>query len=321
MAAAWPGAGAAPSRRAPRLLKRRAVKPKHQGGYTALHADLCERTLVTLLRGLGPWKAGIYLAGGLVPRYLIPHSPESPHAGTTDVDLVLDLAVLATVDAYRRLEQNLRALGFERGTNDEGQAQHFSWRKPIGEVVTVVVDLLCDASTSEGGQITHLPGERRLSALRIPGAHLVVADHVDIMLTADLLDQRGVATERVRVANIVPFVVLKALAYEDRVEEKDAYDLIYCLMRYGCGPEDVANQFADRFARWPEESLLMRAVEILRRRFASSEGISGATKDGPTSYARFLADPGRRTLDARNRQDAAAVVELFLRTLDAEQKR
>jgi hypothetical protein len=41
------------------------VKPKHQGGYAALHADLCERTLVTLLRGLGPWKAGIYLAGGL----------------------------------------------------------------------------------------------------------------------------------------------------------------------------------------------------------------------------------------------------------------
>jgi hypothetical protein len=301
------------------------VKPKHQGGYTALHAELCERTLVTLLRGLGPWKAGVYLAGGLVPRYLIPRasagrSDPPPHAGTTDVDLVLDLSVLATIEAYRRLEQNLRALGFERGSNDEGRVQHFSWRKPIGGGVTVVVDLLCEADLGKGGEVTELPGERRLSALKIPGAHLVVADHVEIALTATLLDDRGVATETVRVANIVPFVVLKALAYEDRFEEKDAYDLAYCLMHYGRGPEDVAAQFADRLGRWPDEPLLPRALEILRARFASDERTPGARKDGPISYARFLADPGRRDLDARHRQDAVAVAELFLRALDREQQ-
>ncbi|GIW07422.1 MAG: hypothetical protein KatS3mg060_2227 [Dehalococcoidia bacterium] len=302
------------------------MKPKHQGGYTALHAELCERTLVTLLRGLGPWKTGVYLAGGLVPRYLIARPPEGqpgppPHAGTTDVDLVLDLQVLASVEAYRRLEQNLRALGFVRGTNEEGRVQHFSWRKPVGDGVTVVVDLLCDADLGEGGQVAELPGERRLSALKIPGAHLVVADHVEVELTATLLDERGVATETVRVANVVPFVVLKALAYEDRFEEKDAYDLIYCLMHFGRGPEDVAARFAEHLARWPEELLLPRALEILRTRFASDERTPGARKDGPISYARFLADPGRRDLDARHRQDAAAVVELFLRSLDVEQGR
>src|SRR4051794_22563955 len=147
------------------------MKPKHQGGYTALHTELCERTLVTLMRGLGPWKAGIYVVGGLVPRYLIPRSADhigSPPAyvGTTDVDLVLDLDVLAEVEAYRRLEQNLRTLGFRRGTNDDGQAQHFSWRKPVGGGITVVIDLLCDAEAAEGGQVLSLPGERRLSALK-----------------------------------------------------------------------------------------------------------------------------------------------------------
>ena len=40
------------------------MKPKHQGGYTTLHAELCERTLVTLLRGLGPYKEGVYLVIG-----------------------------------------------------------------------------------------------------------------------------------------------------------------------------------------------------------------------------------------------------------------
>ncbi len=302
------------------------MKPKHQGGYTALHADLCERALVTLLRGLGPWKAGVYLAGGLVPRYLIQRQTEGqqsspPHAGTTDVDLVLDLQVLATVEAYRRLEQNLRALGFVRGANDEGRAQHFSWRRPVGGGITVVVDLLCDADGGAGGEIAELPGERRLSALKIPGAHLIIRDHIVVELTAALLDERGVATETVRLANVVPFVVLKALAYEDRFEEKDAYDLVYCLMHYGRGPEDVAAQFADRLALWPDEPLLPRAVEILRTRFTSDEHTGGARKDGPISYARFLADPGRRDLDARHRQDAAAVVELFLSALDAELRR
>jgi len=68
------------------------MKPKHQGGYTPRHTELCERTLVTLLRGLGPWKAGIYVIGGMVPRYLIPRPLDAdtppPHIGTTDVDLV-----------------------------------------------------------------------------------------------------------------------------------------------------------------------------------------------------------------------------------------
>ncbi len=296
------------------------MKPKHQGGYSPLHAELCERTLVTLLRGLGPWKTGVYLAGGLVPRYLIAPVAQGrpgvpPHAGTTDVDLVLDLQVLASVEAYRRLEQNLKALGFVRGTNEEGRVQHFSWRKPVGGGVTVVLDLLCDGEPGEGGKVVELPGERRLSALKVPGAHLVVADHMEVELTATLLDERGIATERVRVANIVPFVVLKALAYEDRFEEKDAYDLVYCLMHYGRGPEEVAAQFAERLVRWPEEPLLLRTLEILQARFASDEQTPGARKDGPTSYARFLTDPGRRDLDARHRQDAAAAVELFLRAL------
>jgi predicted nucleotidyltransferase len=296
------------------------VKPKHQGGYTSLHADLCERTLVTLLRGLGPWKGCVYLAGGLVPRYIIGQQAESgerlpPHAGTTDVDLVVDLDVLAGIEAYRRLEQNLKAMGFIRGANDEGQAQHFSWRKPIGNGITIVVDLLCDAAIQEGGRVAGIPGERRLSALKIPGAQLVVMDHVEVEITAELLDERGTATETVRVANIVPFVVLKALAYEDRFEEKDAYDLIYALMYYDNGPEGVAARFADWLARDHDLAYLSRAVEILRTRFGTHGGVAGSHKDGPISYARFLADPGRRDLDARHRLDAAAVVDLFLSAL------
>ena len=73
--------------------------------------------------------------------------------------------------------------------------------------------MLCDTEAEQDVRIVKLPRERRLAALRIPGAHLVVADHVEISLTAELLDDRGVVTETIRIANIVPFVVLKALDF------------------------------------------------------------------------------------------------------------
>ena len=147
------------------------MKPGHQGGYTAAHTDYCERTLVTLLRGLGPWKRSAYLIGGLVPRYLIRQTVATGaaplHIGTTDVDIVLDLEVLADVDAYQRLEENLRRMGFERGKNDEEHLQHHRWLKPIREGVTIVLDLLCDVPREQGSRLVKLPaGARGLSALR-----------------------------------------------------------------------------------------------------------------------------------------------------------
>lgn len=312
--------------RAHRILsiKRGAnVKPKHQGGYTDQHAEHCERTLITLLRGLGPWKQGIYLAGGLVPRYLIPQEAGeeeiTPHVGTTDVDLVLDLELLASVEAYRRLEQNLKEMEFERGANDEGQRQHFSWRRATGLETSVVVDLLRDSEMEEGGSVQKIPGERSLSTLGILGAHLVMNDYIEVPLTAELLNDRGMVTETVRVSNLVPFIVLKLLAFEDRGEPKDAYDIVYCLENYQGGPADVAAEFAERLRKWQGEPLLPQALGILRQRFASDNMVSGARKDGPTQYALFLADPGRTELNAQRRQNAAAAVEEVLRRIDEDQ--
>jgi hypothetical protein len=276
----------------------RDPKPRHAGGYPPEHVGLCEQTLVTLLRNLGPWKAGIYLAGGLVPRYLIGYPPNAdgppPHVGTTDVDLVLSLELLAEVEAYSTLEANLKKLGFERGTNDEGRRQNFSWIRSVGEGRSVVVDLLCDPAVAGDRRVSPVPGEKQLSALSVKGAHLVAYDFVEVPVTAELLDEGGTCTETVKVVGIVPFITLKALAYEDRVQPKDAYDLIYCLTHFGRGPEEVAELFAARMEQWPAETVLAEAVDALRRRFAADQQTAAERKDGPYSYAAFFHDPGRR---------------------------
>lgn len=68
-------------------------KPATIAGYSDPYTQDCERVLVTLLRGLGPWKESVYLIGGLTPRYLVGAESTTvpPHAGTRDVDIVIDL--------------------------------------------------------------------------------------------------------------------------------------------------------------------------------------------------------------------------------------
>lgn len=293
------------------------MKPARLSGYSDRQTQLCERTLLTLLRGLGPWKNAIYLTGGLVPRYLL---SAFPHAGTTDVDLVLDLALLAEVEAYRRLEQNLKDLKFRRGVSRQGRGQHFTWSKRIGDD-EISVDLLCPWEADAQGRVKALPRERRVSAIRIPGAHLVARDYVEVEVTNALLDERGVATEKVRVANLVPFIVLKALAYEDRHERKDAYDLLFCLLHYGRGPEDAAEIYAERSRQWSDEPLLSTALDVLRNRFATDARAEGASKDGPVSYASFVtpAEAGP-DLELFHRQDACHAVELFLEEVNRRRR-
>lgn len=82
------------------------AKPATLDGYSDQYTLDCERVLVTLLRGLGPWKDSVCLIGGLTPRYLVAARPPAvpPHAGTMDVDIVIDLQILADTQAYQTLE-------------------------------------------------------------------------------------------------------------------------------------------------------------------------------------------------------------------------
>lgn len=86
-------------------------KPTAIQGYNQTVTEACERVLVTLIRHLGPWRDSIFLVGGLTPRYLIKERPPAvpAHAGTGDVDVVVDMKLLADTEAYRTLEDNIRA--------------------------------------------------------------------------------------------------------------------------------------------------------------------------------------------------------------------
>lgn len=204
------------------------TKPTSADGYNADHTFACERALVTLLRGFGSLKHTLRLIGGLVPRYLTPERPPDvpPHAGTSDVDIVLNLQLLAEDEAYKSLAKQLGDRGFTRYVNDDGKASSWRWQRQVSEREYVLVEFLRDASEEPGGKVSAVDGEG-ISALAIKHAGIVHGWFAEKEITAELLDGGGKATETVRFADVTAFLVLKSLAFDDRAENKDAADLVH----------------------------------------------------------------------------------------------
>ena len=293
------------------------AKPATRDGYTDQYTVDCERILITLLRGLGPWKDSVYLVGGLTPRYLVPaRPPEVPaHAGTLDVDIVIDLQILADTEAYHTLEENLNRMGFERAENAKGQKLTWRWQTRTEHGARMVLELLADAPDIAGGRVQPLPTDGTISALNIPHSSIVFDLHQVTGIQAELLDGNGVATEQVRHANLVSFTCLKALAFDQRFARKDAHDLIYCIEHAPKGLDAVSEAF--RQARESEHGdVIELTLEVLRRRFAREDKTEGHRKDGPVAVARFELgegeEPEQREARMLRQRQANEVIEEFL---------
>jgi hypothetical protein len=275
----------------------------HFTDYDEATTARCERALVTLLGDLGPWRERIYLVGGLAPRYLVGELPPGAraHVGTTDVDLVIGLALGdETPETYRTLEDNLEKSHFD--PREPG----FRWAREV-EGVKVVVEFLCETGAVAAGLVFRPKAGStgsRVGAFNVRGANLVGYDYVERVLEGERLDGGGRSKVTLRVANVLPYTVLKILAFQDRHENKDSYDLVFCLLHFGDGPDAAGREAAhSAVARDPQ---VADALALLAERFADVD------QDGPTAYAAFLADAGDDGETARLRREAVATVRRFL---------
>lgn len=291
------------------------AKPATFDGYADAYTADCERVLLTLLRGLGPWRDSVFLVGGLTPRYLVRARPPDvpPHAGTQDVDIVVDLQLLADTEAYHTLEENLRRLGFERATNDKGQKLSWRWQTRTEHGALMILELLADAPEIAGGRVQPLPTQGTISALNIPHSSIVFDLHQIVEIQAELLGGAGVTTERVRHANLVSFTCLKAYAFDQRFERKDAHDLIYCIEHAPEGLDAAAAAFREALTG-KHGAVLTESLSILRRRFCSDENVEGFRKDGPIAVALFEhgEDPELREARVLRQRETSDLIERLL---------
>jgi hypothetical protein len=280
------------------------LSKEHHSDYDEATTARCERALVTLLGDLGPWRDRVYLAGGLAPRYLVGQDPDGArtHVGTTDVDLVIGLALGdETPEVYRTLQNNLEKADFKQGSPS------FRWSRRVDGVL-VIVEFLCETDQVQSGRIFRPKNEHtgsKLSALNIRGARLVSEDFLERDLKAERLDGGGFSRVSVRVANLLPYTVLKVFAFQERHENKDAYDLIFTPLHID--EEPAMAGVSATLSPVAGHDHVIEALMLLGERFRDID------QDGPSAYSLFLAEPGDDDHRARLRQEAVATVREFLR--------
>jgi hypothetical protein len=294
------------------------VKPLFLSGYSQEQARDCERLLVTLLRGVGPLRESMYLIGGLTPRYIIKRQPPAVphHAGTKDVDVVLDVQLLTNTEAYRTLEENFAKIGLQRGANAANKKVAWKWVTKTEHNAMLELELLTEDPKLVGGKVQEIPGEGNVSALNIPHASMVFDLHEKVEITAELLGENGKATIEVRHADIVSFSTLKALAFADRAERKDAHDLIYCLQHFEGGMDAIVPRFR-RALETRHKSSIQAGMQAIERSFTSYGGVDGHERDGPVAAARFLGEgenetPEERDLRILRQREAADIAQRLL---------
>ena len=214
-------------------------KPKVAEGYPPDQVARVKSTCLYLATKLGDLMDEIVVVGGLVPSLLIDQTnlPDhvAPHVGTLDLDLGLAFALVGE-ERYKEVAERLRHAGFEVDKNDEGKPTRQRWR--ISDPA-VTVDFLIEPENIKAKPGSLFSLAKDWAAIIAPGLHLAFKDNQVVTLTG-LTIAGEKASRDIRVCGAGAYVVLKALAFHIRGENKDAYDLFYLLRNYGEGIADVA---------------------------------------------------------------------------------
>mgnify|MGYP001587136078 CR=1 FL=1 len=187
-----------------------------------------ELALVRIVHHYGEMPAFILL-GGLVPALLCANSPWR-HAGTTDVDVQVDLEIASgSVDAPR-LEKALRSAGFLPGVKDV-----WRWQTRIfGETkAEVTFDLLADQENFSANEVLLFDGCDHLGAANIRGTGYAALDTEVRMLRA--VDEGHTREVHVRVAGLAGFLLAKTAAAYGRGKPKDWYAIAFVLINNDYG--------------------------------------------------------------------------------------
>lgn len=258
-------------------------KPRHRSGYRRDETAQVESACLTLAVTLGSLMDSLCIVGGLVPSLLIdreigpdPNTGDS-HCGTNDLDVGLAVALLDN-QQYSEISERLRQEDFEPDHNENGNPTPQRWK--LG-ALNVTVDFLLQpiADGPKGGRVQNLEGD--FGALIAPGLELAFDERHEVQMEG--LTLKGeTARRRIPVCGPATFVVLKSLAFADRGEPKDAYDLVYVLRRWPQGIDDIGARLTDHASRHSE--IVRDALEKLANNFATVDDL------GPRRAASFYGD-------------------------------
>jgi hypothetical protein len=259
-----------------------------------------EQSLIRVVHHYGAIPEFVVL-GGLVPELLCTGS-EFRHAGTTDVDVQVDLEIACGSMNARRLEQALRNAGFE-------PENERVWRWiAVGPTPRTVVkfELLADLDHAPAETTVNFDECDRLGAVNLRGTGFAARD-IEVMDLRSHADGNERIVQ-VNVTGLAGFLLAKCAAARSRRKPKDWYDIAFVLLHNDAGgPNEAARAVVHQFGG--ELDTMRTALDDLLANFDNPDA------QGPCAYVEQMLidhpDLDRTTLAA----DAVIAVETFHRGL------
>lgn len=256
-----------------------------------------EQALVRVVHHCGATPEFVLL-GGLMPELLCSAS-EMHHAGTTDVDVQVDLEIAAGAVNTVRLEQALANAEF---TVDAERI--WRWHADVdGQKALVKFELLADLDSEPAGAIVSFDACEALGAVNLRGTGFAARDFAPRPIRARV---GGVDYEvDVNVTGLAGFLLAKAAAAYGRRKEKDWYDIAFVLLHNDAGgPEAAVEAVRNRFSA-DLVGITRSGIDDLLANFDAVDA------QGPAAYASQVVVDHPGLDEAQLRADAVVAVRSF----------
>lgn len=267
-----------------------------KGQYGEPEVSACKAVLLELVHLLSEIKDDIVIIGGWTPVFLLPQGDE-PHVGSLDIDVALNFSKIPD-DTYQTILKAFQKRGYIQ--NKEQPFRFFRNVKVEGsETVSVEVDLMAGeyGGTGKGRRTQKV---QDVKARKARGCDLAFDSATTVTLEG-YLPEGGIDKVSFKVAGIVPFLVMKGMAMYDRMKEKDAYDIFYCVEHYPGGIQKLAEEFKPHL----KTKLVIEGLGKIKSKFSSVEHI------GPVWVADFLEIANKEDQDVIKRRAFEKVNELL----------
>lgn len=247
--------------------------------------EAARSVLIEVVQALGEYREHIVLIGGWVPEFIIKRK-NTPYIGSLDVDLALEQSRLKEND-YKTIQDLLSGRGYEQG----GQPFIF-YRRFLkkNREVSVQVNLVSE-EYDRTDSIQRDQGIKGPLAKKARGCDLAFEDFIEVRIEGEMPGGEK-APVIIRVASIATFLVMKGMALSDRLKEKDAWDIYYCVKNYS----DDIDDLVEIFMPYKENNLVREGLEEIERHFVSE------VHTGPRLVADFeeVTDAEERALMQRD---------------------
>ena len=277
--------------------------PQSANEYDDRTTAAVKAVLLEIGQILGSFKGKFAVVGGAVP-WLLLDNFEMPHVGTIDVDLGLDAEALGDGE-YVRLVDALMTHGY--GQNKK--LKKFQLVRRIeatdeGDPIDIVVDFLMprDAVIDRNKP----PIIEDFAVQRADGTDLAMRFN-QMVAVRGAMPNGGTNQVEIAVCSIPALLAMKGYAVHNRLKQKDAYDIYYCIRNYPEGIDALAKDCL------PLLNLPSGATGygFINEKFDVIDGF------GPTCVKNFVQESkilGDRTPD-QWQQDAFGQVDAWLRAL------